>query len=107
VSNTAALGIKLNLQPKPFNQVIAQVSGNCVVAKTSCNRDMGDWGGGWTFAPDYLPTGETLFKGGSVANSGGFSDSRNDALIGQTLTNSSLQVLYKWQDYLATKLPFE
>ena len=106
-SNAAALGIKLNLEPKPFNQVTALAAGNCVVAKIPCNWDLADWGGGWSFAPDYLPTGETLFKCGAIAGSGGYCDKTNDALINATLTNSSNQALYKWQDYLSTKLPFE
>jgi peptide/nickel transport system substrate-binding protein len=104
-SNAAALGIKLNLQPKPFNQVTALAAGNCVVAKIPCNWDMADWGGGWSFAPDYAPTGETLFKCGAIANSGGYCDTNNDALINSTLTNSSNQALYNWQDYLAPQLP--
>jgi peptide/nickel transport system substrate-binding protein len=104
-SNAAAVGIKLNLEPKPFNQVTALAAGNCVVAKIPCNWDMANWGGGWSFAPDYLPTGETLFKCGAIANSGGYCDKQNDSLIDTTLTNSSNQALYTWQDYLAPKLP--
>ena len=105
-SNAAALGIKLSLEPKPFNQVTALAAGNCVVAKIPCNWDMANWGAGWSFAPDYLPTGETLFMSGAVANSGGFSDPANDAMIQKTLTSSNLQYMYSWQDYLAPKLPF-
>ena len=104
-SNAATIGIKLNLQPKPFDQVTALAAGNCVVAKIPCNWDMANWGGGWSFAPDYLPTGEELFQSGAVANSGGYSDSANDSMIQQTLTNSNLQLMYNWQDYLAPKLP--
>jgi peptide/nickel transport system substrate-binding protein len=104
-SNLASLGIKLNLVAKPFNQVTAETAGNCVVTKSPCNWDMGDWGGGWSFAPDYLPTGEELFQSGAVANSGGYSDPTNDTLIAQTLTNSNLSYFYNWQDYLAKQLP--
>jgi peptide/nickel transport system substrate-binding protein len=104
-SNAARLGIKLNLQPKAFREVAELAVGNCVVAKTPCNWDMANWGGGWTFGPNYLPTGETLFVCGAIANSGGFCDKANDALIGKTLTSNNLQDLYHWQDYLATRLP--
>src|ERR1700735_3363825 len=104
-SNAAAIGIKLNLQPKPFDQVTAQAAGNCVVVKIPCNWDMGDWGGGWSFAPDYLPTGEELFLSGAVANSGGYSSSTNDSLINQTLTSNNMQAMYSWQDYLSAQLP--
>ena len=104
-SNASTVGIKLNLEPKPFNQVTAIAGGNCVTAHISCDWDMGNWGGGWTFVPDYAPTGETLFLSGSGANSSGYSDSKNDALINQTLTSNSLTPLYDWQDYLATQVP--
>ncbi|MGD0559311.1 MAG: ABC transporter substrate-binding protein [Streptosporangiaceae bacterium] len=104
-SNTAQLGIKISLSPKPFDQVTAEAAGNCVVAHISCDWDMADWGGGWTFSPDYYPSGETLFLSGSGANSGGFTDSQNDSLIDQTLTGSSLTPMYNWQDYLAKQVP--
>jgi peptide/nickel transport system substrate-binding protein len=104
-SNASVVGIKFNLAPKPFNQVTAQAGGNCVVAHTSCNWDMGNWGGGWTFVPDYYPSGETLFYSGSGANSGGFTDAENDKMINDTLTSPSVSSLYSWQDYLAPKVP--
>jgi peptide/nickel transport system substrate-binding protein len=106
-SNASLVGIKLNLEPKPFNQVTALAGGNCVVAKLPCNWDMADWGGGWTFAPDYLPTGETLFKSGSIANSGGYSSPVNDNYINKTLTSSSLSDMYTWQNYLSKQLPVQ
>jgi peptide/nickel transport system substrate-binding protein len=104
-SNAATIGIRLNLQPKPFNQVTALAAGNCVVAKIPCDWDIANWGGGWSFVPDYQPTGEELFISGAVANSGGYTNPANDSLINQTLTNSNLQYMYNWQDYLATQLP--
>jgi peptide/nickel transport system substrate-binding protein len=104
-SNASALGIRLNLEPKPFAQVISVAGGNCVVAKLPCNWDMANWGGGWSFSPDYEPTGEQLFLSGVVANAGGYSDPTNDAMIGKTLTSSDLAYMYTWQDYLSAQLP--
>jgi peptide/nickel transport system substrate-binding protein len=106
-SNVATIGIKLGLAPKPFNQVVALAAGNCVAAKIPCNWDMGDWGLGWSFAPDYYPSGETLFSTGSLANASGYNDPKNDSMITQTLTSSSLQALYNWQDYLSKQLPVQ
>jgi peptide/nickel transport system substrate-binding protein len=85
--------------------VTAIAGGNCVVAHISCAWDMANWGGGWTFVPDYYPTGETLFQSGSGANSAGYSNSTNDSLINQTLTSNSMQPLFTWQDNLSTQLP--
>ncbi len=104
-SNASGIGIKLSLDPRPFDQVTAIAAGNCVVAHISCDWDMGNWGGGWTFVPDYYPSGETLFLSGSGANSGGYSNAENDTLINDTLTSTSAQALYTWQDYLAQQLP--
>jgi peptide/nickel transport system substrate-binding protein len=105
-SNASQIGIKLNLVPKPFNEVTAASAGNCKVASLPCDWDMANWGGGWSFSPDYAPTGEELFESGAVANSGGYTDPTNDAMINQTLTSSNLQYMYTWQNYLAKQLPF-
>jgi peptide/nickel transport system substrate-binding protein len=104
-SNASLVGIKINLQPKPFNQVTALAAGNCKVAKIPCNWDLANWGGGWSFVPDYLPTGETLFECGAIANSGGYCSKTNDANIQKTLTSDNLQAMYTYQNYLAQQLP--
>jgi peptide/nickel transport system substrate-binding protein len=104
-SNAAALGIRLDLKPMAFNNVLQLAGGNCVTEKSSCDWDMANWSGGWVFGPDYLPTGETLFQCGAPANSGGYCDKTNDKLIRQTQTSGNLHILYRWQDYLATRLP--
>ncbi|HXC81430.1 MAG TPA: ABC transporter substrate-binding protein [Trebonia sp.] len=104
-SNASQIGIKLSLDPRPFNQVTALAAGNCVVAHISCNWDMGNWGGGWTFVPDYYPSGETLFLSGSGANSGGYTNAQNDSMINATLTTASTGPLDSWQDFLAKQVP--
>jgi peptide/nickel transport system substrate-binding protein len=101
------VGIKLNLVPKPFADVIALAGGNCVVVKAPCNWDLANWGFGWSFSPDYLPTGDELFMCGAVANSGGYCDKTNDSLISRTLYNSSAQDMYSWQDYLSPQMPVQ
>jgi peptide/nickel transport system substrate-binding protein len=105
-SNAAQVGIKLNLQAKPINQITETSLANCVVAKISCAWDFAAWGGG-TFSPDYLPTGEIPFLTGAASNPGGYSNSEDDALIEKTLTSGNLSYMYEWQDFLAKQLPFE
>jgi peptide/nickel transport system substrate-binding protein len=106
-SSGSLVGIKLNLEPKPFADVLSVAGGNCVVVKAPCNWDLANWGFGWSFSPDYLPTGDELFMCGAVANSGGYCDKNNDALINKTLTSSNLQFMYNWQDYLSPQMPVQ
>jgi peptide/nickel transport system substrate-binding protein len=105
-SNATLAGIKINLDPKPFNQVTTLAGGNCKVTRSSCDWDLADWGLGWSFAPDYDPTGETLFMCGSPADSSGYCDAANDAMIEKTLTSDDMRYMYQWQDYLARQMPF-
>jgi peptide/nickel transport system substrate-binding protein len=105
-SNAAQVGIRLNLEPKPFLQVLESNLANCVVGKLSCAWDMANYGG-LTFSPDYLPTGEIYFKTGTASNPGGYSNPKNDAMIEQTLMSPNLSYMYAWQDYLSTQLPME
>jgi peptide/nickel transport system substrate-binding protein len=104
-SSALLAGIRINLQPGTFGQIAALAVGNCKVAKLPCNWDMANWGSGWLFGPDFAPTGETLFKCGAIANSGGYCAPLNDALINKTLTSDNLSSMYQWQNFLATQLP--
>ena len=107
-SNASQVGIKLNLVPKPFAQVISVAGGNCVVTKSPCTWDMANWGFGWSFSPDYLPTGR-----GAVPVRRGLElrrllrqDQRRDDRHRRSPT-PALQYIYQWQDYLAPQLPVE
>ena len=69
----------------------------------ACSQEMGWWGGGWVYAPDFLPTGELLFETGAANNSSNYSDPMADSLIaGTNDTNVSLN---NYEDYLATHVP--
>jgi len=105
-SNAAQVGIKLNIEPQPINQVTSVAAANCVAVKVSCDWDMANFEG-FTFSPDYLPTGDVLYLTGATSNYGAYSDAQNDAMIEKTLTSSNLSYMYSWQDYLAKQLPFE
>jgi peptide/nickel transport system substrate-binding protein len=42
------------------------------------------WGGGWTFVPNYFPTGETLFAVGGGFNVGDYNSATMTSLINGT-----------------------
>jgi hypothetical protein len=69
-SNAAAVGIKLNREPKPFNDLGA-VAGNCVVAKLPCNWDMVSFGNGWSTRPISCPPVTRYSCAAQLITSGG------------------------------------
>lgn len=109
----ASVGIKANLKGEQFSSVISTAGYNCF-ASGNCNWDMANWGGGWVFSPDYLPTGEEIFDGQAgcsnptqlaVSNAGGYCNATNHQYIQATTKSSSLSVLYQYENYLAEQLP--
>jgi peptide/nickel transport system substrate-binding protein len=92
-------GLELNLSQNPFNTVIGDAFGGTTTA------DMDNWGGGWIYAPDYYPTGESLFSTGAGSNGGAYSDPVMDTNITATTTSNDVQALYTYEDYVAKQLP--
>ena len=103
-SDASEAGIELNIRPKPFNSVTGEAV-PCTPDQATCGWQMANWGGGWIYAPDYLPTGESLFTTGAGANSGSYSDPKMDKLIEATQTQNGTEPLFKYQDYAAEQLP--
>ena len=102
-SNASLAGMQINLDPEPFNTVTGTA-----FDPTDHSWELAEWGG-WTYAPDYLPTGETLFLNGSANNAGDYNNPRNNALIADTLqarTPSQFDAeMYTWENYLSAQLP--
>jgi peptide/nickel transport system substrate-binding protein len=74
VADWNQIGIKVSTSTESFNSVVAD-----------CNSGAGFqlcmWGGGWTFAPNYFPTGETLFAVGGGFNPGDYANATMTSLI--------------------------
>jgi peptide/nickel transport system substrate-binding protein len=101
-SNAAKVGIQLNITPQPFNTV----TGNTIPCSgPTCTWEMGNWGGGWVYAPDFYPTGELLWQTGAGSNSGSYSNPEVDKLIAATTTQSGTAVMQSYEDALAKDLP--
>ena len=65
--------------PQPFDNVLKAAVSCYPTATSACHAwDMANWGGGWLFSPDYLPTGEEIFATGAGSNQGDYSDPTND-----------------------------
>ncbi len=70
-SNAAEVGIHLTVTAEPFTNVLDTAFG-CKPHKP-CTWELADWGS-WTYAPDFLPTGEQLFASTALNNVGGYSN---------------------------------
>ena len=108
-SEWAKVGMQVTLSAQPFNNVL-KIAVSCGAPPQkptpACTAwDFANWGGGWLFAPDYLPTGEEIFASGAGSNSGDYQDATNDKLIIQTNQSTSGAVFSQWTDYLAKQLP--
>lgn len=103
-SDASKAGIKLKMSEEPFNSVIGKAV-PCKPSQKSCNWQMLDWGGGWIYAPDYLPTGESLFQTGAGSNSGSFSSPKIDKSIAATLTTPGTGPVHTYEDLVAKDLP--
>jgi peptide/nickel transport system substrate-binding protein len=106
-SNASLVGIQINLIPNSFDQLIVRVENGCGTATkpAPCQWELADWGQGWSYVPDYLPTGDELFGTNSIGNIGEYSNPTNDALIRKTVQSSNLKVMYRWEKFLTPQLP--
>ena len=106
VSEWAKVGIKVTTKQNTFDGVLG-IAVPCLPKVTAACQswDMANWGGGWLYAPDYLPTGEEIFATGAGSNSGNYNDATNNKLIIQTNQSSSASVFTTWENYLAEQLP--
>jgi len=77
-------------------QLILRAESNAEISATiepcprgpSCSWQLGDYGGGWIYSPDHLPTGEEIFATGALGNVGSYTSAAVDRLIAATTTAS-------------------
>lgn len=102
-------GIDLSLKQAPFSQVIGTMDDNCTYKTPCTDWDLANWNFGWSYSPDYFPTGESIFACGAASNGGDYCNSTNDHNIALTNTASSKTAEHKdlvaYQDFLAKNLP--
>jgi peptide/nickel transport system substrate-binding protein len=107
-SNASLAGITLNLQQLPFNSVVGTAFHGPGFPQCGCKWQLALWGS-WTYSPDYLPTGDTLFEGGEPNNAGDYDVTRDNQLITDTLharTPGQFDAaMHTWDTYATNQLP--
>jgi peptide/nickel transport system substrate-binding protein len=102
-------GIGLTIKYEPFPTVIGNTFVPCTFAAPCSDWEISYWDYGWSYDPDYFPTGEEIFETGASSNGGDYSNKTNDANILATNTApteaAEHAALIKYQNFLAEQLP--
>lgn len=96
ISDWASIGIQFAHTTGTFNNIIADCT-------TGSGFEVCSWGGGWTYAPDFEPTGESLFAPTGGFNIGTYNDATMTADI--TATDFGTAKLTAYGTYAAQQLP--
>jgi peptide/nickel transport system substrate-binding protein len=96
VADWDSIGFKFSHTEATFNDVIAD-------CEAGTKYELCSWGGGWSYAPDYYPSGETLFAPGGGFNVGGYSNATETADIKATTFGTAS--LKAFAEYTAKQLP--
>jgi peptide/nickel transport system substrate-binding protein len=103
-SSAGQAGIVIELSSAPADTVIANQA-VCKPSQPSCSWEIQNYGAGWVYSPDYLPTGGDLYATGAGANKGSYASKTADKLIAATHTSSKLSALYAYENYISRQLP--
>jgi peptide/nickel transport system substrate-binding protein len=102
-------GIGLTIKYEPFGTIIGTTFVPCTYAAPCSDWDISYWDYGWSYDPDFFPTGEEIWETGADSNAGDYSNPTNDAniLATNTAANAAAEktALDKYQDFLAKNLP--
>jgi peptide/nickel transport system substrate-binding protein len=96
ISDWSQIGIQFTHSTATFNNVIGDCNGGA-------GYEICSWGGGWTYAPDYYPSGETLFTPKGGFNPGMYADPKMTTLINDTTFGTAKLTAYA--SYAAQQLP--
>jgi peptide/nickel transport system substrate-binding protein len=104
-SVASQVGIRIDLSSAPANSVIGDIS-VCKPNQPSCSWQLLDWGSpGWTYFPDYYPSGEDLFMAGSSENDGSYSNAEMNALLSAVIATPGQQSFNAYDQYVRQQVP--
>lgn len=106
ISSARQIGVTIVGREVPGSEVLSDAA-PCVKG-VSCTWQMIDYGG-WTYSPDFLPTGGEIFASGAGSNLGLYDNQVVDKLIDETHqapASATKSAMFAYEDYIARQLPF-
>ncbi len=98
VAQWAKIGVAASATAETFDDLTATCNATSKTQWSMC------WpGNSWWYQPNYYPSGEQLFLSSGVANAGGYSDPRMNAIIMADIHNKAN--LSAFEQYAADQLP--
>ncbi|MCL1898605.1 MAG: ABC transporter substrate-binding protein [Micrococcales bacterium] len=102
----AEVGIEINLSSVPSSSIYSVLVACDLDTGENCDWQMVWTGGGWTYsAPQFAPTGESLYLTGAGSNSYSYSDPKADELIRASLQGSGVEAIQAYDAYISEQLP--
>jgi len=98
------VGIRIQLRQAPINTVLSTAVACTRSTGTGCQWQIAD-PAPWFYAPDFYPSGGTLFACGGGYNIGSWCNRTNDANVLATHLSSSPQAMTRYENYVAAQLP--
>jgi peptide/nickel transport system substrate-binding protein len=90
-----SIGIQTSQKEASFDKVVSECNGGTF--------QICSWGAGWIYAPDYYPSGETLFTKGGAFNPGSYYSPMMESLVQASV--SQTVPLTAYGTYAAEQLP--
>ena len=95
ISAWSTIGIQVSHQEGSFNKVVAECDGGTF--------QICSWGAGWIYAPNYYPSGETLFTPGGGFNPGAYNNAMMNSLVKASVSENI--PLTDFANYAAEQIP--
>lgn len=102
----SAAGIQYNLSTESFTAV-SGLAIPCTSSQSTCGWEIGDWGEGWLYQPDYYPTGEEQFAIGAGGDTSNYVNSTANADVLATIRSGAPANAYStYENYIVNQVPF-
>ncbi len=102
-------GINVQLTTGTYGDIIGTVFAGCTLSAPCSNWEIANWGTGFSYDPNVLPTGGEYFGSGAPTTAGLLPGSQANAIIQAEHTAptraAEFQDLFKMENYIAQQLP--